>query len=236
LISPFADPEYRPESYYLTDAISDHAVRFIADRGRDHGERPFFLYVAYTSAHWPMHATPEEIAQVEGKYDAGYAPIRRARFEKAAALGLIDPKQGMSAQAGDWDKVRDKDREAACMEVYAAMVDRMDQGIGKIVAELARTKRLDNTLVVYLQDNGGCAELTGRNTTEGRVAGPRGDGPSLPAIGPEVLSSRLIPIQTRDGYPVRQGPGVVPGPSDTFVAYGEGWANVSNTPFREYKH
>ena len=96
MISPYADPEYKPATYYYTDAISDHAVRFVGDHAKDHADKPFFLYVAYTAAHWPMHALPEDIAKYKGKYDGGYEPIRKARFEKAAKLGLIDPKQGMT--------------------------------------------------------------------------------------------------------------------------------------------
>lgn len=236
LVSPAADPDYRPETYYFTDAITDHATRFLADHAANHADRPFFLYVAYTAAHWPMHALPQDIAKYKGKYDAGYEPIRAARFEKAAKLGLIDPAQKLSPAPHTWAGVANKPREAACMEVYAAMVDRMDQGVGRILAELRRTGRLDNTLILYLQDNGGCAELMGRNAAKGRTDGPRAAAPSLPPIPPATLPSALVPAQTRDGYPVRQGPAVMPGPADTYVAYGEGWANVSNTPFREYKH
>lgn len=235
-ISPFADPDYQPKSYYLTDAFSDHAVKFIGDHVQGSKDKPFFMYLAYTAAHWPMHALPEDIAKYKGKYDKGYEPIRKARFEKACRLGLIDPTQPMSPGAEQWDNVANKEREIACMEVYAAMIDRMDQGIGRIVAELKKTGQLENTLILFLQDNGGCAEIIGRNTTKGRTDGPRADKPSLPPIKPEVLPSALTPAQTRDGYPVRQGPKVMPGPYDTFVAYGRGWANVSNTPFREYKH
>lgn len=236
LISPFADPDYQPKSYYLTDAFSDHAVRYIDEHSRSSKDKPFFMYLAYTAAHWPMHALPEDIARYKGKYDKGYEPIRKARFEKAAKLGLIDPKQPMSPGAEQWDKVTNKEREIACMEVYAAMIDRMDQGIGRIVAELKKSGEFDNTLILFLQDNGGCAEVVGRGVTKGRVDGPRADKPTLTPIKPEVLPSALTPAQTRDGYPVRQGPNVIPGPYDTFVAYGRGWANVSNTPFREYKH
>jgi arylsulfatase A-like enzyme len=236
LISPYADDDYQPETYYFTDAISDHAVRFLTDHERDHAQKPFFMYVAYTAAHWPMHALPEDIAKYKGKYDGGYEPIRKARLEKAAQLGLIDPTQGLSPQAGDWDAVKNKEREIACMEVYAAMVDRMDQGIGKIVAELKRTGRFENTLICFLQDNGGCAELMGRGPTASREDGPRKEKPSLAALDPKGLPNGLVPPQTRDGYPVRQGPNVIPGPYDTYIGYGQGWANVSNTPFREYKH
>jgi arylsulfatase len=236
LVSADADPEYRPTAYYYTDAITDHAVRFLADHAKEHAEKPFFLYVAYTAAHWPMHAPADAVAEYARKYDGGYEPVRKGRFDRAAALGLIDPRQGQAPMAGDWAAVKDKRREAACMEVYAAMVTRMDRGVGAIVAELRRTGRLDDTLVLYLQDNGGCAEPMGRNRVKDRADGPRADRPTLPPWPAGFTEQALVPKQTRDGYPVRQGPGVVPGPADTYVAYGEGWANVSNTPFREYKH
>lgn len=236
MISAFADPDYKPETYYYTDAIAEHAVRYVADHARDQAAKPFFLYVAFTAAHWPMHALPEDIAKYEGKYDGGYDPIRKARFEKAAKLGLVDGTQGLAPQARNWDKVTDKKREAACMEVYAAMVERMDRGVGKLVAELKRTGQLDNTLILYLQDNGGCAEEVGRGATKGAPDGPRAEKPSLPAMKPTDFQIGSRPKQTRDGFPLRMGPSVIPGPADTFVAYGEGWANVSNTPFREYKH
>jgi arylsulfatase len=236
-ISPFADPEYKPATFYYTDAISDHAVRFIGDHDKQHRDKPFVLYVAYTAAHWPMHALPEDVAKYKGKYDAGYEPVRKARFEKAARLGVIDPKWGMAPAAEDWGKVPDKAWEAAGMEVYAAMIDRMDQGIGKIVAELRRTGRFDNTLVLYMQDNGGCAELMGRTPQKNHPNIDRPGKPPLPPLQPtDLLPPTSVPPQTRDGYPVRMGPRVMPGPSDTYVAYGRGWANVSNTPLREYKH
>ncbi len=237
MISPHADGEYTPKTYYYTDAIADHAVRFVGDHAKDHAHKPFFLYVAFTAAHWPMHALPEDIARYQGKYDGGYDPVRKARFKKSAALGLIDPKQPMPPGPVDWAGVADKKWEAAGMEVYAAMVDRMDQGVGKLVAELKRTGQLDDTLILYLQDNGGCAELQGRtgNANHPNVARPA--GPTLPAMRPdEFASGGSVPRQTRDGYPVRMGPRVTPGPADTYVAYGRGWANVSNTPLREYKH
>src|SRR5262245_47576939 len=236
-VSAHADPDYRPETYYYTDAISDQAVRFLAEHRRDHKDRPFFLYVAYTAAHWPMHALPEDIARYKGKYDAGYEPVRKARREKAGKLGLIDPKWSPTPTVGDWDGVKDRRWEAAGMEVYAAMVDRMDQGIGRLVAELKRTGQLDNTLLFYLQDNGGCAEPMGRTPQKDHPSIPRPQKPTLSPLKPDaLLPPGSVPPQTRDGYPVRMGPAVTPGPADTYVAYGRNWANVSNTPFREYKH
>lgn len=237
MISPYADREYAPKAYYYTDAISDQAARFVAEHKRDHETKPFFMYVAYTAAHWPMHALPEDISKYKGKYDGGYEPIRKARFEAMVQRGLVDPKQGMSPQAGDWSKVEDKRWEAACMEVYAAMIDRMDQGIGKILSELRKSGQWDNTLIFYLQDNGGCAEVMGRAGNQNHPNILRPKMPTFPPMKPEEFAAAgSVPKQTRDGFPVRMGPKVMPGPEDTYVAYGRGWANVSNTPFREYKH
>ena len=118
------------------------------------------------------------------------------------------------------------------MEVYAAMVDVMDRGIGRVVEQLKKEGIFENTLILYLQDNGACAEGMGR----GGAGKPRPERPPFPPMAPEALQTEMIFRQTRDGYPVRQGMGVMPGPADTFIAYGRGWANVSNTPFREYKH
>ncbi|HEX3149194.1 MAG TPA: arylsulfatase [Gemmataceae bacterium] len=236
-ISPFADPEYKPATYYYTDAISDHATRFLADHAKDYKDKPFLMYVAYTAAHWPMHALPEDVAKYRGKYDAGYEPIRKARLENAGKLGLIDSKQGLAPTAGNWDKVPDKRWEAACMEVYAAMIDRMDQGVGRIVAELKRNGQFDNTLILFLQDNGGCAEPMGRTGNTDHPNIDRPEKPTFPPLKPEaLLPPASVPPQTRDGYPIRMGPKAMPGGPDTYVAYGQGWANVSNTPFREYKH
>ena len=228
MISPYADPEYKPQTYYYTDAISDHAARYV----REHkGAAPFFLYVAYTAAHWPMHALPEDIAKYKGTYDGGYTPIRQARFAKMRKLGVIEKHWKLSPQAGDWNKVPNKAWEARCMEVYAAMIDRMDQGIGRIVDTLKATGKLDNTLIFFLQDNGGCAESMGR-----AGSGQRASTPPLPPMDATALQPDMIPKQTRDGWPLLKGPGVMPGPADTYHGYGKGWANVSNTPFREYKH
>lgn len=226
------DPEYRPAVFYYTDAISDHAVRFLREHARDHAGQPFLLYVAYTAAHWPMHARETDIARYRGRYDAGYAAIREARLTRLRELGLLDPAWTPAPLLGDWAKVKDPKFEARCMEVYAAMVDCMDQGIGRIVAELRQQRQLDDTLLFYLQDNGGCAETVGR----GANAPPRAAQPTLPPMAPEAPQFGSVPRQTRDGWPVRQGYGVLPGPADTYVAYGREWANVSNTPFREYKH
>lgn len=207
-IDPKNDPEYPAKDFYLTDAFNDHAVRFVREHAQQTPGKPFFLYLAHTAAHWPMHAKPADIAKYRGRYDGGYTPIRQARIEKMRRLGIIDPAWKISPQFGDWDKVERKDWEARCMEVYAAMIDCMDQGIGRLIETLKSTGQFENTLIVYLQDNGACAENPGRAT--------------------------IAPGKAKKGQ--KAGPPPMPGPEDTWIAYGEAWANVSSTPFRLYKH
>lgn len=231
-VSPYADPEYQPELYYYTDAISDHAVRFVSDHVSQHQDKPFFLYVAYTAAHWPMHAKESDIARYRDRYQEGYDSVRTARIDRMKQLGLIAPDWSVAPQVGDWSKVKNKEWESRCMQVYAAMLDCMDQGIGRIVDALKSSKQFDDTLIMYLQDNGGCAEPMSRNA----AFKPRAEGPTLAPLPNDYLQPDMIPKQTRDGYPIRQGEGVMPGPADTYIGYGRSWANVSNTPFREFKH
>lgn len=218
------------DDYYYTDAITDNAVRFIEQRD---SQRPFFLYVAYTAAHWPMHAKPAEIAKYDGKYDVGWDAIRQRRYERMQQLGVIDSTAQLSPNVQDWDAVEDQAWYADRMEVYAAMVDAMDQGVGRIVDALRAQGQLDDTLVLYLQDNGGCQEeikSLHEPTTEAALR------PNAKPLGPRAKQFDLTPAYTRDGQPVRLGRGVTPGPADTFSSYGIEWANASNTPFRQYKH
>jgi len=211
--------EPESEDYYYTDAISDEAVRMIGEAA-DAGA-PFFLYVAYTAPHWPLHAPPEDIARYETTYRDGWDALRTARHETLKGLGLLDPRWPISPrdeQAPPWPEVKHRDWEALRMAVYAAQVDRMDQGIGRILAALRAWGLEENTLVVFLSDNGGCAEFLAE------------DGqPGCPV---------RFDIPTRDGRRVRIGnsPSIMPGPEDTFQSYGLPWANASNTPFRLYKH
>jgi len=229
-ISPFADPEYPASDYYYTDAISDHAMRFIRENDK---AKPFFLYVAYTAAHWPMHAREKDIAKYKGRYSSGYEAVRKARYDKMLKEGVIgagnttnwrlSPDLG-EKEFWEWDQRN--------MEVFAAMVDSMDQGIGRIVQALKDSGQYDNTLIFFLQDNGGCAEGMGR-----AQKGPqRAETASLPPLSKDHLQPDMIPKQTRDGFPMRQGKGVMAGAGDTYIGYGEAWATVSNTPFRKHKH
>lgn len=228
-ITPENDPEYQPEQFYYTDAISDHAVRFVDEHAKNAKDEPFFLYVSHTAPHWPMHALDKDIAKYKGKYDVGYEVIREARFKRMKELGVIDDWE-LSPAPAKWEDVPEERRawEARCMEVYAAMIDSMDQGIGRLIESLKANRQFENTLILYLHDNGGCAENRGRFPRENPLEG-------VEPMGRDELQTAMDPLRTRDGRPVLTGPGVMPGPATTYIAYGENWANVSNTPFRQYK-
>ncbi|NLH17374.1 MAG: arylsulfatase [Phycisphaerae bacterium] len=216
------------EDFYYTDAISDHAVQFISENPSG---RPFFLYVAYTAAHWPLHARPEDIAKYKGRFDAGWDTMRLEKLERMRKMGLIDPEWELTPRDPNvpaWEDEPLKEWHLRRMEVYAAMIDCMDRGIGRIVECLRKSGQLDDTLILFMQDNGGCAEEIGS-------AAPQSPEPAAP-MAPDELQLQSQPKNTRRGDPVRRGKGVLPGGADTYQSYGQGWANASNTPFRLYKH
>ena len=229
LITPGSD------DFYYTDAIAQNAVQFI---GEHDDRQPFFLYVAFTAPHWPMHAKPRDIAKYHGRYNRGWDALREERYRRMQAMGVIDSQWQLSARiegAPAWEDEPNQVWAAQRMEVYAAMVDCMDQAVGRIVGELRATQQLDNTLIFFLADNGGCAEEfgTGRGNAAVHLSSqPHPDG----AMRPGELQTKMAPERTRDGRVVRRGRGVVPGPADTYIAYGREWANASNTPFRRFKH
>ncbi|MEO0476095.1 MAG: sulfatase-like hydrolase/transferase, partial [Planctomycetota bacterium] len=218
------------------DAISDNAAMFITDHANNAEaeamNKPFFLYMAYTAPHWPMHALPEDIAKFKGKFSKGYEHYRKQRFERMKELGLIKEEWALSETVGDWSEVDPElvEWEERCMEVYAAMIYQMDRGIGKVVQTLKDTGQYENTLILYLHDNGGCQEGMGRQTRKNRQA----IKPREP-MGKDELQTKMIPDHSRVGQPVVMGTGVMPGPSETYHGYGWNWANVSNTPFRLHK-
>ena len=231
LISPYADQEYEPEVFYYTDAINDHATRFINEHKRDD---PFFLYVAHTAPHWPMHALPEDMEKYKGRYDQGWEVIRQARYQRQLEMGLIEAKWKLSPRDAEaWKDAKNKEWEIRLMEAYAAMVDRLDQGLGKVIGALEKRKMLDNTLIIFIADNGGCAEGMGRR--EG-IQYKDSDPDILRPMKATDLQMDMIPKRTRDGVVMKQGTEVMTGGADTYHGYGRAWANVSNTPFREYKH
>lgn len=151
------------ENFYMTDAISDHAVKFIDDHGKK--DNPFFLYVPYTAPHWPLHAWPKDIEKYRGKYMAGWDALRAERHARMIEMGLVDkawPLTPRDPAAPPWEQVeraKQVDMDLR-MAIYAAQIECMDRGIGRIVDKLRRQGRLDNTLILFLADNGACAEVT----------------------------------------------------------------------------
>ncbi len=176
------------------------------------------MYVAYTSPHWPLHAPEAAIAKYRGRYDMGWDELRLERHRRMIDMGLVEerwPLTERDERVAAWKDAENKEWQARRMEVYAAQIEIMDTGVGRIVSKLEEKGILDNTLILFLADNGGCAE----------ELGPNGRGLHFPK-------------QTLDGRPVRLGndPSIMPGAEDNYQSYGIPWANASNTPFRLYKH
>jgi arylsulfatase A-like enzyme len=147
-----------PDDFYTTDYFSKYAAQFIEEADRD---QPFFLYVAYNAPHWPLQAWPEDIDKYRGRYKIGWDKIREQRFAKQKSMGLFSDDVQLSPrnpEAPAWNDAENKDDWDLRMAVYAAMVDRVDQGIGNILDVLEAAGETENTLIMFLTDNGGCAE------------------------------------------------------------------------------
>ena len=152
---------YTPEdaNFYSTDAFTQHALDFLEQYGRE--DRPFLLYLAHAAPHFPMQAWPQDIAHYQGRYMTGWDALRKQRYQRLVNIGLIDEKWGLSARdtaCPDWERMTNKEGWDRKMAVYAAMVDRMDWGIGKVLDKIRKLGKQDNTLVLFLSDNGGCGE------------------------------------------------------------------------------
>ncbi len=221
------------KNFYYTDAISDTAVKFINENPK---QKSFFFYVAYTGAHWPLHAPESEVQKYKGLYDKGWDATRQQRFEKLKKLGIISNKAVLTERGiniPEWKDEPLKEWQVRRMEVYAAMIDVMDRGIGRIITALEKNGELDNTIIFYMHDNGGCAEPLNSNQKEILPTDEQKMGKAYAADSVFVGGQ---PAYTRNGKFIRSGKGVMAGPDSSWVAYGEEWANVSNTPFRLYKH
>ncbi|MFW6124988.1 MAG: arylsulfatase [Pirellulales bacterium] len=196
-----ADPYWKDRQLYTTDAFSDFAARFIDEYARK--DDPYFLYLAYTAPHFPLHAWPEDIEKYDGRFDKGWDRLRRECYRRQLEMGLIDESWPLSPRHG---KIKPFENVAAekkkemllRMQVYAAQVDRMDQGVGKVVEALEKSGEFDDTLLIFISDNGGNGE-----------GGPWGWGHLGERIG-------------RD--------------ANFWSTYGSSWGNLSNTPFRLFKH
>ncbi len=153
--------EYRPpkEGFYITDAITQHALQTLEKTKNE--KKPVFMYVAYTAPHWPLHALPEDIAKYKGRYSDGWDILRDERYTRMQKMGLIDSSMDLSPRdpkIPTWENAENKELMALKMAVYAAQIDRLDQGIGKIIQKLKESGKFENTLIMFLSDNGGCAE------------------------------------------------------------------------------
>jgi len=205
--------------YYYTEKIGDEAVKQI--HGFANSEEPFFQYVAFTSPHWPLHAREDVIQKYIKRYEKGWHVLREQRYERMIEMGLINtarwPLPAPEPRVQDWDSVDHKDWRIRNMAVYAAMIDHMDQAIGRIVGALRDTGRLDDTLIIYTNDNGACSEhLSGNgwSTAINVIEWAKAQGKTI-SVGDHM--------DTDSGGPL------------TFHTVGHNWANAQNTPLRRYK-
>jgi arylsulfatase A-like enzyme len=176
-----------PADFYSTDAFANHAVDSIRRFAKS---GPFFVHVCFTAPHFPLHAPPEDVAKYRGRYDDGYFALRERRFRRQQELGIVGTDTTLSPvdhRLGDWkydyeiapwDAVANRERETRRMEVYAAMVDRLDRGVGKILSALEAAGVADDTLVMFLSDNGGCGsepeDVAGHAAyNAGKLPGPK---------------------------------------------------------------
>ena len=155
------------KGFYMTDAFTDHAIQYLNQQQATKAQNPFFLYLAYTAPHFPLHALEEDIVKYEKLYEQGWDITRKNRYQKMNQLGLVDKRYQLTekpADIPDWENATNKKTWVRKMAVYAAMIDRMDQNIGKLIQTLKKNGQYNNTMIVFLSDNGGCAEnVSGRN-------------------------------------------------------------------------
>ncbi|MEM7032022.1 MAG: arylsulfatase [Chloroflexota bacterium] len=204
------------DDFYFTDAITDKAIDMV-EESVDQAQ-PFFLYLAHAAPHWPLHSPEEDIVRYDGVYAKGWDAVRTARHETMCSANILQENWEISARdvaAPLWEDILHQDWEAHRMAVYAAMIDRMDQSIGRLLDTLRRLDQYENTLILFLSDNGGCAEFMAE------------DG-----------WAKWFPDITHDGRKITMGnkPDVRPGGPLTYMSYDLPWANVSNAPFRLFKH
>jgi len=202
--------KHEQQPMYKTDFITDYAIDWLEDYSND--DKPFFLYLPYHAAHYPLQARPEDIARYRGKYKEGWDRLREKRFARAQSEGILPPNTKLSPPEGNfnqfrgpllpaytdyypWDSLSAAQQDSLDLEmaVYAAMIDRMDQNIGRVLDWLREKGQLDNTLIFFLADNGACP------------------------------------------FYANKIPDVPPGPAHSYWSMRSVWANLANTPFRQYK-
>lgn len=215
--------KFPDEDFFMTDAFNDHAVRFLKDAAA--GDAPFFLYVGYIAPHWPLHAREETIAPYRERYRSqGWGDWRETRLKRQREMGLLPENATPAARSRsvpDWSTDANKDWQAERMAVYAAQISNVDRGVGQLLEVLRESGKEQDTLVLFLSDNG--------------AAPDGGFGPSSSGFGfsPKANNGKW----RKDGVAIRpgSGPDIMPGPHDTFSGYGLAWALTSNTPLRDTK-
>ena len=224
---PAGRPTLPSANFHATNAITEHAVEFL--RQAPQAGKPWFLYLAYNAPHFPLHAPKELIDKYQPVYEQGWDVLRQRRFEKMTRLGLLDKRWTLTPrsvvgpnrvstpngwavrQNPAWDSLPADRRQdlARRMATFAAMVDQMDQGIGRVLAQLKAQGQLENTFILFCSDNGACAEWD--------------------PYGFDVNSGPTNILHTGEKLAGMGQPG-------TYHSYGSAWANFCNTPWRLYKH
>lgn len=217
-------PPVKPgEEYYSTRVIAERAIEQLTEHHREHQDKPFFLYLAFTSPHFPLQALPEDIDRYKDRYKAGWDVVRQERWRRIRAMGIVSgvlsaadpeviPAHNLSAETlaervglgevlhiAPWDELTDEQKafQAGKMAVHAAMVDRMDREIGRVIDQIKAMGAYEDSLIVFMSDNGASAE---------QIIRGGGHDPSAPM-----------------------------GSAQTFLGLGQGWATTANAPFRLYK-
>lgn len=194
---------YTPEdrNFYATDAFTDKALGWLDDEALE--TQPFFLYLSYTAPHYPLHARPQDIEKYKGRYDAGYEAIREARYARLVASGLIDPEKNPlpTWEEGDFAALSgiELEKEKRRMEIYAAMLDRVDQNIGRVLDKLEAQGKLENTIIFFASDNGGCAEESGAKQKSDRLE-DFGKVASYETVGQSWATVQNTPLRMWKNY------------------------------------
>lgn len=201
-----------PANFYSSDTFATKLIdQLRTTAGGTEGKKPFFAYLTFTAPHWPLQAPQSDIAKYKGRYDAGFEALRTQRLKRQAELGLIDPTRPTHEPnyKARWASLTPAQQQAAArdMEVYAAMVDRLDQNVGRVIAELKAQGVYDNTVILFTADNG--------------------------AEGMDLETSQLKAIKER--VAVSDNSVVNRGNASSYIAYGPGWAQAATAPSWLYK-
>ncbi|AQT69119.1 Arylsulfatase [Anaerohalosphaera lusitana] len=206
-----------PQDYYFTDAITDKAVDYI--KGYADKDEPFFMYYAHCAPHWPLHAKKKDIEKYRGTYDDGWEKLRKDRYQRQLELGLFDEKKAPLPDLQDggrkWDELPEDEKayQRRKMEVHAAMIDCIDQNMGRVIEILKQTGQYENTLILFLSDNGASPES---------YPTPGYDRTAYTRDGRKVLYNRAAPVEKL-------------GSETSYCGIGQAWANAANTPFKYWK-